>query len=291
MLQRGAVALHLPSLLRALLPSTLGLMALPICAASARAEPGEPGPLAPSGVRFRMDAGFLAVLQHEIQQGDPGSTFDYRDEGGQDVLFAVQRFSLGVELAERHRITFLYQPLELRTRARVQRDLLIEGVTYSAGENLALTYGFPFYRAGYEYAAWQDARTRLGIGGALQIRNATIEFITTTGERLVSERDVGLVPLLHASFWRRLGGPYWLELDVDGIYAPIKYINGNDNGVEGALLDANARLGLDIGEHVAPFLNLRYLGGGAEGSSDGSPAEYNSNWLQFFIVSLGVELR
>lgn len=46
-----------------------------------------------------------------------------------------------------------------------------------------------------------------------------------------------------------------------------------------------------MGEHVASFLNLRYLGGGAEGSSNGSPAEYNSNWLQFFIVSLGIELR
>lgn len=274
-----------------LVPSFSLLVTLALSSASARAEPTEPGPLAPSRVRFRVDAGFLAVLDHHIQQGDPGSTFDYRDEGGQDVLFAVRRYVLGVDLAERHRITFLYQPLELRTRARVQRDLLIEGVSYSPGEDLALTYGFPFYRAGYEYAAWQNDRTRLGIGGALQIRNATIEFITTTGERLVSERDVGLVPLLHASFWHRLGGPWWLELDADGIYAPVKYLNGNDNGVEGAILDANARIGLDVGEHVASFLNLRYLGGGAEGSSNGSPAEYNSNWLQFFIVSLGIELR
>jgi len=273
------------------LPGTLGLLAFTLFTASVRAEPAEPGPVAPSRVRFRMDAGFLAVLEHDIQQGEPGTTFDYRDEGGQDVLFAVQRFSLGVELAERHRVTFLYQPLELRTRARMQRDVLIDGVTYSAGQDLVLSYGFPFYRAGYEYAAWQDARTRFGIGGALQIRNATIEFITTTGEDLVSERDVGLVPLLHVSFWRRLGGPWWTELDADGIYAPVKYLNGNDNGVEGALLDANARVGLDVGEHVAPFLNLRYLGGGAEGSSDGNPADYNANWLQFFVVSLGIELR
>lgn len=281
----------IPAPLHPTLPSVLGLLACTLFAASARAEPAELGPVAASRARFRVDAGFLAVLQHDIQQGQPGTTFDYREEGGQDVLFAVRRFVLGVELAERHRITFLYQPLELRTRTRLQRDILIEGVSYTSGEDLALSYGFPFYRAGYEYAAWQDTRTRLGIGGALQIRNATIEFITTTGERLVSERDVGLVPLLHASFWRRLGGPYWLELEADGIYAPVKYLNGNDNGVEGALLDFNARLGMDIGEHVAPFLNLRYLGGGAEGSSDGTPANYNSNWLQFFIVSLGIEVR
>jgi hypothetical protein len=261
-------------------------------AASARAEPAETGPVAPSRVRFRADAGMLAVISHEIQQGDPGSTFDYRDEGGQDVLFFVKRFTASVDIADRHRLSFLYQPLELRTRTRLERDILIEGVTYTSGENLALGYGFPFYRATYEYALLQDDRTRLGIGGAAQIRNATIEFITTTGERLVSERDVGLVPLIHASFWRRLGGPCWFETELDGIYAPIKYLNGNDNGVEGALLDANARIGIDVGEHVAGFFNLRYLGGGAEGSSnEGDPADYNSNWLQFFIVSLGVELR
>jgi hypothetical protein len=208
------------------------------------------------------------------------------------VLFAVQRYMVSVDVAERHRVSFLYQPLLLQTRARLQRDILVEGVTYSAGEDLELTYGFPFYRAGYEYAVWQDARTRLGIGGAAQIRNATIEFITTTGQRLVSERDVGFVPLLHASFWRRLGGPYWFEADADGIYAPIKYLNGNDNGVEGAILDANARLGLDVGEHFAAFFNLRYLGGGAEGTSDeSSPLDYNSNWLHFLIASIGVEVR
>src|SRR5262245_31392817 len=47
---------------------------------------------AKSPVQLRADFGFLGVLQHDYQQGDPGSSFDFHDEGGQDVLFPVSRY-------------------------------------------------------------------------------------------------------------------------------------------------------------------------------------------------------
>jgi hypothetical protein len=258
-------------------------------AAGAEAAAGD-GPRSP--VQVRADFGFLGVLQHEYQQGEPGSSFDFQAEGGQDVLFQVARYIVNVDVAERHRVSFVYQPLELRTRERLRRDILVDGTTYAAGQDMQFTYGFPFYRASYEYVAWRSAEARLGVGGGLQIRNATIEFAHSDGTKLVTERNVGPVPLLHASFRQELGGPCWFELDADGIYAPVKYLNGNDNGVEGAILDANVRLGIDAVPHVAAFLNVRYLGGGAEGQSDEADfADYSSNWLQFMIVSLGVELH
>jgi hypothetical protein len=232
------------------------------------------------------------VVQHDLQQGRPGSTFDYQDEGGQDVLFAVSRYSLSVDLAARHRVSFLYQPLELRTRERLRRDISVNGQTYAAGQDMEFLYRFPFYRAGYEYVAWEGGGTRIGVGGGLQIRNATIEFSHTDGTQLSSRRDVGPVPLLHVSVRRELGSSYWLEAEADGIYAPVKYLNGNDNSVEGALLDANVRLGIQATDHAAAFLNLRYLGGGAEGGEDdGNLNDYTSNWLQFVIVSVGLEIR
>jgi hypothetical protein len=243
-----------------------------------------------SPVQLRVDFGFLGVLQHDYQQGDPGSTFDFRDEGGQDVLFPVSRYIVNVDLGERHRVSLLYQPLELRTRERLGRNILVDGRPYANGQDMEFTYKFPFYRATYEYTAWRSASARFGWGGGLQIRNATIEFTHSDGTNLVTERNVGPVPLLHARFRQELGGSSWLELDADGIYAPVKYLNGNDNGVEGAILDANVRLGIDAVEHVSAFLNVRYLGGGAEGAGD-EPDDYTSNWLQFLIVSLGAELH
>jgi hypothetical protein len=210
-----------------------------------------------SPVQLRVDFGFLGVLQHDYQQGDPGSSFDFRDEGGQDVLFPVSRYLVNVDLAERHRLSLLYQPLELRTRERLERGILVAGRAYADGQDMEFTYRFPFYRASYEYTAWRSESARFGVGGGLQIRNATIEFAHSDGTNLVTERDVGPVPLLHASFRQELGGPWWFELDADGIYAPVKYLNGNDNGVEGAILDANVRLGLDAAEHLGAFLNVR----------------------------------
>lgn len=262
-------------------------------ARSLRAAPeAAPDGDARSPVQFRADCGFLGVLQHRYQQGDPGTNFDFRDEAGQDVLFSVCRYVVGVDLAARHRLSFVYQPLELRTRERLRRDILVDGTAYAAGQDMEFVYGFPFYRASYAYTLWQDERTRFGIGGGLQIRNATIEFSHSDGTNLETERDVGLVPLLHLSVRHELGDVYWFELEADGVYAPVKYLNGNDNGVEGAILDANVRLGVDATAHVSPFLNVRYLGGGAQGASEeDNLADYSSNWLQFMIVSLGAELH
>lgn len=253
----------------------------------AAAEPARRSP-----VQLRADFGFLGVLQHDYQRGDPGSSFDFRDEGGQDVLFPVQRYIVNIDLAERHRLSFLYQPLEIRTRERLRRAILVDGTAYAAGQDMSFTYGFPFYRASYEYTFWQNDRTRFGVGGGLQIRNATIEFSHSDGSNLVANRDVGPVPLLHFGLRHTLGAAWWFELDADGVYAPVKYLNGNDNGVEGAILDANVRLGIDAVPHVSPFINVRYLGGGAKGSSEeDNLAEYSSNWIQFMIVSIGAELH
>jgi hypothetical protein len=238
------------------------------------------------------DMGFLAVLAHELQDGEAGTRFDYRDEGAQDVLFPVSRFSVTLELGERHRIGLLYQPLELLTRERLGRPLTVDDTTYEAGTDMSFRYGFPFYRASYDYAVWVGRRGSLRLGGGLQLRNATIEFARADGTRLESSRSLGPVPLLRLGARQELGMPFWLELEVDGIYAPIKYLNGDDNGVEGALVDANVRLGIEAGEWWDVFLNARYLAGGAEGTDDDDAADsYSYNWLQFFILSVGVSVH
>ena len=70
----------------------------------------------------------------------------------------------------------------------------------------------------------------------------------------------------------------------------VSYLNGSDNEVVGAILDASFRSGLKLTEEVDAFLNLRYLGGGAVGTSDNTdgPSDgYVKNWLNFGTVSAG----
>ena len=54
---------------------------------------------------------------------------------------------------------------------------------------------------------------------------------------------------------------------MSGAYAPIKYLNGDVSDVVGALLDASVRGGFHLSNDVDVFINLRYVGGGAEGLS------------------------
>ena len=57
-------------------------------------------------------------------------------------------------------------------------------------------------------------------------------------------------------------------------------------------MDANVRFGIEAGEWWDAFLNARYLAGGAEGTDDDDGASsYSYNWLQFFILSVGVAVH
>jgi len=79
-------------------------------------------------------------------------------------------------------------------------------------------------------------------------------------------------------------------LEADGIYAPVSYLNGSDNEIVGAILDSSLRTGIKMKEPINIFLNLRYLGGGAVGTSEdnqGPGDGFVENWLNFATVSLG----
>lgn len=91
-----------------------------------------------------------------------------------------------------------------------------------------------------------------------------------------------------------MGQGAWWGLEVDGFYAPVSYLNGDDNEVIGSILDASGRVGVLLDHGTDAFLNLRYIGGGAEGIDDDStgPGDgYTSNWLHFVSLSLGIGLR
>jgi hypothetical protein len=183
----------------------------------------------------------------------------------------------------------LYQPLQLDTRETATRDLRVDGEVFEAGTPIEFSYGFPFWRAGYAYSVAQSPSWELGLGGSLQIRNATIEFASLDGQQFRTNRSVGPVPLLRAFFKHRLGSVAYFEAEADGFYAPVKYINGGESDVVGAILDTSMRVGVELRYRTEAFFNIRYLGGGAEGTSDepGPGDGYNSNWLHFLTLSLG----
>lgn len=249
--------------------------------------------LAYPSLRLGLEIGFLGVIDHLIQFGQSGTEFRYQQDGGQDVLFAVTRFSADVAVNAVSSFTLLYQPLLLETQATLPRDLRVYDSVFPAGTAMRFFYGFPFYRASYLYDFDRDPRRELAIGFSMQIRNADIRFSSLDGQSSVREANIGPVPLLKVRWREPWAGKWWLGAEVDGIYAPVSYLNGSDEEITGALLDASFRLGLSLENNQEAFLNLRYLGGGAVGTNEGEVQGdgYVKNWLHFITVSIGLALN
>lgn len=238
-----------------------------------------------------LEVGGLDPLHHRVRFGRDGTNFDYVEDGGQDVIFPFARLSLELAMS-RHRVVLLYQPIQLDTRVTLVEPFTVDGLTFAADTPVDLEYGFPFYRASYRYVVLSSARSALALGAGLQVRDATITFTSADGEQRRSNRDVGPVPLLEAAFRQELGAGWFWEVDAAGFYAPVKYLNGGDSDVVGAIIDASLRAGYQLSPTALGFFNLRWLGGGAEGTSDPDDFGdgYSENWLHFLTVSAGVKI-
>jgi hypothetical protein len=240
------------------------------------------------------ELGFLVVASHVIQLSNDGSRFDYRKDGGQDVLFPFFRLTTDLKFKGRHTIVFLYQPLKLTGETVLAEDTVFDDIVFPGGTPLDSVYGFPFWRISYLYDFLRRAGDEVSLGFSLQIRNATITFTSADGALRADRRDVGPVPTLKfRGRWGFDNGVFW-GTEIDGMYAPVSVINGSDEEITGAILDASLRVGYDFTDRVAAFLNIRYLGGGAVGteSNPTPPSDgYTKNWLHFVTVSLGVDFR
>jgi hypothetical protein len=272
-------------------PATRGAApAVPTPETRPEASPsGEPQAAGWYRIRPVLELGFLGVLKHDLQFGRDGTYWDLARDAGQDNLFFVWRGSVEAQLWRSHTLIFLYQPLVLDTAVQLKSDLVVDDTTFAAGTPVRLSYGFPFYRLSYLYDFLDDDRRELAIGASVQLRNATIVYQSGDGAVLKSYRNIGVVPLLKARGRYEFASGVFAGVEIDGIYAPISVINGSDNEVVGALLDASVRLGVKLPSRTEAFLNLRYLGGGAVGQSDPEPFKdgYTKNWLHFLTVSLG----
>ena len=251
-----------------------------------------------SKYQFRgvAEVGFTSVLAHHIQLGNSGTYFDYVKEGGQDVLFPTFRFSLEMDVNKKNTFIILYQPLRIETQAVLQNNTIFNGVLFPANTGVKALYNFPFYRFSYlRELAYNNEKFKFALGLTLKIRNATISFESNDGLLYTDNRGTGPVPALKIRTKYNFTPKFYTELEADGIYAPVSYLNGSDNEIVGAILDASLRFGAEMTDFSNIFLNFRYLGGGATGTDTGAdvfPGDgYVKNWLHFFNVSAGFVIK
>ncbi|WP_321301772.1 hypothetical protein [uncultured Sphaerochaeta sp.] len=222
------------------------------------------------------EQGTIGLLHHTFQNGTTGDEFDYIKQGGQNNLYPFSRYTVGARIEDKHRLWFTYQPLQLDTAVDFKNNNVKIGDKTFEGP-MELTYSFPFYRATYTYdllGKYEEAY--LGVGLALQIRNASIQFREVDGEDSFISQNVGLVPALAIYSEYRFPFGLTLSADIAGSYANLAYINGADYTFEGSILDASLRMDYAIEDGFSLFANARFFGGTADGESENDA----SNWTE-----------
>ncbi|MFW5743704.1 MAG: hypothetical protein ACOCW3_02825 [Spirochaetota bacterium] len=274
-----------------------------LAVASLGAEPllnRNDGPLQVTAV---AETGFVKVLSHTIKVGEDGTRFDFVKEGGQEIVFPISRFTAELAANDRHTVILLYQPLEIATQVRFDAVRKIDNVDFEEDGGVNVTYGFPFYRVSYLYDFAAAESLELAAGVSLQLRNASVRFVSTDGEQVAVSQDLGPVPIL------KVRGEYrfpdaaipgaFLGLEADGFFASSAFINGADYEFSGSIYDVSLRAGFEPTDGVDLFANLRALGGGASGTRPDDAREFWSqsrsgstdNSLSTLSLSLGARVR
>lgn len=283
--------------------ATLVLMIV-LSGGAAYGQEGSAGLLTPAGAGYRLsfdyEIGFAKVLYHTIKIGQNGTDFNYVTQGGQELLFPYSRYQAALTLGTRNHVIFLYQPLLLETQTRVPagQSVKVDDVTFAGGTNLDLTYSFPFWRVSYLYDIVTTPRFTLGVGGSLQLRNASIRFENTDGSQLTVSQNLGPVPALKLHARYTLPSGVFFEGIADGFYATSAFLNGASFSFEGSILDASLRSGVRLAKGAEAFVNVRFLGGTAKGNSQyagtywtDSRSTYTENRLATLEISLGATIR
>jgi hypothetical protein len=248
------------------------------------------------------ELGITKVLHHTLQFGEDGSRFNYLTQGGQELLFFFQRYSVDVGIGKRNTLTFLYQPLTLETKTKIPEDrkkgITVEDVTFPPGTGLDLKYGFDFWRISYLFSFIRTERFMLGGGLSLQFRNASIVFESIDGSDVTVNQNLGPVPVLKLKTEYRFPGGFFLGAEADGFYASSAIFNGADFDFTGWIYDAALKAGKEVNPATDVFITVRLLGGGATGTSDydrklwtESSSGYTYNNLTTLIFALGARLK
>lgn len=228
------------------------------------------------------EQGTIALVHHTYQNGANNSEFDFIKQGGQNNLYPFSRYTVGATIEENHRLWFTYQPLELKTAVEFVNEVKIGNETFEANTPMELTYSFPFYRMTYTYdLLGRYDNAYLGVGLALQIRNASIQFKEVKGVDMYVSQNVGLVPAL--AIYSEYVFPFGLTLsaDIAGSYASSAIINGADFEFEGSILDASLRMSYLVKEGYSLFANARFFGGTANGTSENVGDTWTDNVLPY----------
>lgn len=150
-------------------------------------------------------------------------------------------------LGERHRIQFSFEDLSRTATRTLQRDIDINGVTYSVGTTVHSVFGVQFYNLSYAYSFLQDDRMEISVtAGFDTIRT---HFSVEDPTRFETEHFTFPLPLpgFNADF--ALTKDFWLRQRLQFMYVPVQNYSG-------LLIDFSTSLEYSVIKNVSLGLGL-----------------------------------
>lgn len=88
----------------------------------------------------------------------------------------LYRIRAGITLSDRHTISLLYAPLRVKYTTTPDQQILFNGATFTAGNQIDASYTFNSYRLTYRYDFIRNPKLRFGAGVTAKIRDADIQL-------------------------------------------------------------------------------------------------------------------
>ncbi|HNS80159.1 MAG TPA: hypothetical protein PKM67_01715 [Kiritimatiellia bacterium] len=198
-----------------------------------------------------LEAGYFFPGYNDVAiPGDSGTRLSLTDDldADGDVVFRVR---YGCTISDRHWVGFLAAPLTMESAGVLDRDTLFDDSLFPAGSPVEATFRFDSYRMIYRYIFRETDRWKICFGGALKVRDASIQL--EGGGMAAEKSNTGVVPLLSFNVTWTPFEKLHLLMDGEALAAP-----------QGRAEDVLFALQYDVSPRLALQAGYRILEGGAD---------------------------
>lgn len=216
---------------------------------------------------LNFDAQSVWMSKNQISVPNGATRFSFRDLTGTGSKSAFRGELVYRPGGKATEWRLLVAPLSYSGSGTLAAPVSFQGQVFASSTTTQGTYKFNSYRLTWR----REFSPGWSFGATLKVRDARIAL--KQGATTASESNVGLVPLLHLSGRRELGGGFTANLDIDAAWAK-----------QGRAVD----LGLALGYKVNPDVEIRLAARVLEGGAD-VPKVYN--FSQFNYLSFGTSVR
>lgn len=217
---------------------------------------------------FDAETGIVRTGYNNVRiPGNSGTPFSLQTDLDAETGF-FYRFRAGYIINERHTLSLLFAPLELKSSGKPGFNILFQDQTFSAGTDLIGTYVFNSYRLTYRYDLLRREKLTFGIGFTAKIRDAKISL--ESGSAYAEKTNIGFVPIINFRLDWREGEKLGLIFEGDALAAP-------QGRAEDILLSATYKLSNQLRFRVG----YRILEGGADNDE-----VYNFTLINYAVIGI-----